>query len=166
MERGSHQRDEGRAHQGERRELEREPLYGPGGEPHQRAGRRRVDFSEGPAGDPRGGALLNRPPPLASFGHLISPVHAQALTHTQFCLLAAAEQVAHPCLCPLSSTDQCIDRPKPNKGRHMGPWSIPLCFATLLPVNLSVPDCLIQAGSKSFDRFVFAFVLWGWAWER
>jgi hypothetical protein len=29
--RGSHQRDEGRAHEGERRELEREPLYGPGG---------------------------------------------------------------------------------------------------------------------------------------
>ena len=51
MERGSYQRDEGRAHQGERRELEREPLYGPGGEPHQRAGRRREDFSEGPAGD-------------------------------------------------------------------------------------------------------------------
>ena len=51
LERGSYQRDEGRAHQGERRELEREPLYGPGGEPHQRAGRRREDFSEGPAGD-------------------------------------------------------------------------------------------------------------------
>ena len=51
LERGSYQRDEGRAHQGERRELEREPLYGPGGEPHQRARRRREDFSEGPAGD-------------------------------------------------------------------------------------------------------------------
>ena len=29
--RGPHQRDEGRAHQGEHRELEREPLYGSGG---------------------------------------------------------------------------------------------------------------------------------------
>ena len=38
--RGLHQRDEGRAHQGERRELGREPLYGPGREPVQRAGRR------------------------------------------------------------------------------------------------------------------------------
>ena len=38
--RGPHQRDEGRAHQGERRELDREPLYGPGREAFQRAGRR------------------------------------------------------------------------------------------------------------------------------
>jgi len=38
--RGPHQRDEGRAHQGERRELDREPLYGPGREAVQRAGRR------------------------------------------------------------------------------------------------------------------------------
>ena len=38
--RGPHQRDEDRAHQGERRELDREPMYGPGREAVQRADRR------------------------------------------------------------------------------------------------------------------------------